>query len=73
MIRQMLDDAMYKYLAVLLAQPFDVAKTVLQVRSQGLLEDATSKKKAEKGAAGFMDSRHADVSIGRYEADVVTS
>lgn len=73
MIRQMLDDAMYKYLAVLLAQPFDVAKTVLQVRSQGLLEDATSKKTMGKGAAGFMDSRYADVSTGSGEGDIVTS
>lgn len=64
MIRQMLDDAMYKYLAVLLAQPFDVAKTVLQVRSQGLLLDTTrAAKTGSKEAEGFMDSRF-DVSTG---------
>lgn len=57
MIRQMLDDAMYKYLAVLLAQPFDVAKTVLQVRSQGLLLDGTATTKEGKGVEGFVDSR----------------
>jgi fusion and transport protein UGO1 len=34
MIKELLDQAMYKYMSVLLAQPFEVAKTVLQVRSQ---------------------------------------
>ena len=33
-IRKQVDDWFYKYTSVLLAQPFDVAKTVLQVRSQ---------------------------------------
>ena len=66
MIRQMLDDAMYKYLAVLLAQPFDVAKTVLQVRSQGVLLDGTAATKGSKGAEGFVDSRF-DVSTASLE------
>lgn len=73
MIRQMLDDAMYKYLAVLLAQPFDVAKTVLQVRSQGLLDDSCGKKAAGKGAERFMDSRYADVSAVSWKRGVITS
>jgi mitochondrial fusion and transport protein UGO1 len=33
-IRSLLDDALHKYMSVLLAQPFDVAKTILQVKSQ---------------------------------------
>ena len=53
----MLDDAMYKYLAVLLAQPFDVAKTVLQVRNQGVLLDGNAGTKGSKGAEGFVDNR----------------
>lgn len=69
MIRQMLDDAMYKYLAVLLAQPFDVAKTVLQVRSQGVLLDGTTATKAgTKGAEGFVDSRF-DVSTASLKLE----
>lgn len=68
MIRQMLDDAMYKYLAVLLAQPFDVAKTVLQVRSQGLLLDGTAATKGSKGVEGFVDSRF-DVSTASLERE----
>ena len=34
MVKELLDRAMYKYMSVLLAQPFEVAKTILQVRSQ---------------------------------------
>lgn len=33
-IRKTLDEALYRYVSVLLSQPFDVAKTVLQVRRQ---------------------------------------
>jgi fusion and transport protein UGO1 len=33
-IKKTVDDALYRYIGVLLSQPFDVAKTVLQVRSQ---------------------------------------
>jgi len=35
-IQGIINDAFYKYLSVLLSQPFDVAKTVLQVRSQNI-------------------------------------
>ena len=66
MIRQMLDEAMYKYLAVLLAQPFDVAKTILQVKSQGAIASETQEnaKKTKKGMSDFMESRYADVCAG---------
>ena len=73
MIRQMLDDAMYKYLAVLLAQPFDVAKTVLQVRSPGLLEDAFKMRTLAKGAEGLTDSRYTDVSVALNKHGIITS
>ncbi len=33
-IRRTLDEALYRYVSVLLSQPFDVAKTVLQVKRQ---------------------------------------
>jgi len=33
-VKDLLDQALYKYTSVLLAQPFEVAKTILQVRSQ---------------------------------------
>lgn len=50
-IRKQVDDWFYKYMSILLAQPFDVAKTILQVKSQALEtgtvpepEDATSQQ-----------------------------
>jgi fusion and transport protein UGO1 len=39
-IKRQIDDWFYKYMSILLAQPFDVAKTVLQVRSQALEDEA---------------------------------
>ena len=39
-VQNMLNDCLYKYFSILLSQPFDVAKTVLQVRSQGPNESA---------------------------------
>jgi fusion and transport protein UGO1 len=35
-VKRQIDDWFYKYMSVLLSQPFDVAKTVLQVRTQAL-------------------------------------
>lgn len=64
MIRQTLDEAMYKYLAVLLAQPFDVAKTILQVRTQTPGDGAiptSAPQDGEKGVSEFMGSRYTDV------------
>lgn len=40
-IRKTLDEALYRYVSVLLSQPFDVAKTVLQVRRQDGQEEMT--------------------------------
>ncbi|KAF8853470.1 mitochondrial carrier [Acephala macrosclerotiorum] len=37
-VRKQVDDWFYKYMSILLAQPFDVAKTILQIRSQVLEE-----------------------------------
>lgn len=71
MIRSMLDEAMYKYLAVLLAQPFDVAKTILQVRTQALTngtEPVSAAKNGKKERSDFMDSRYADVCSSWCEA-----
>ncbi|PBP23411.1 hypothetical protein BUE80_DR005959 [Diplocarpon rosae] len=33
-VKHQIDDWMYRYMSILLGQPFDVAKTVLQIRSQ---------------------------------------
>ena len=44
-VQEALNDWFYKYTSVLLGQPFDVAKTILQVRSQDV-EDEQSKTQA---------------------------
>lgn len=44
-VKELLDELLWKYTSVLMAQPFEVAKTVLQVRTQDdleLLETGTS-------------------------------
>jgi fusion and transport protein UGO1 len=41
-IRKTLDEALYRYISVLLSQPFDVAKTVLQVRRQDRSDGETT-------------------------------
>ncbi|KUJ17564.1 mitochondrial carrier [Mollisia scopiformis] len=38
-VRKQVDDWFYKYMSILLAQPFDVAKTILQIRCQALDDD----------------------------------
>ena len=38
-IRRQVDDWFYKYTSILLSQPFDVAKLMLQVRSHELGDD----------------------------------
>ncbi|CAL3970262.1 unnamed protein product [Diplocarpon coronariae] len=40
-IKHQIDDWVYKYMSILLGQPFDVAKTVLQIRSQ-VTDDGTA-------------------------------
>ncbi|TVY42245.1 Mitochondrial fusion and transport protein [Lachnellula occidentalis] len=44
-VKRTLDDWVYKYFSILLAQPFDVAKTVLQVRSEEAAERPTPEAK----------------------------
>jgi mitochondrial fusion and transport protein UGO1 len=66
MIKELLDQALYKYTSVLLAQPFEVAKTVLQVRSQaggdGSIPVAADADDMREGASGYRESSHGDVS-----------
>ncbi|OBT81848.1 hypothetical protein VE02_09705 [Pseudogymnoascus sp. 03VT05] len=61
MTKQMLDEAMYKYMSVLIAQPFDVAKTILQVRSQALVDrsvPAISPRNGRKESSDFAESKY---------------
>lgn len=40
-IKALVDQALWKYMSVLLAQPFDVAKTVLQVQLGRAVQDGS--------------------------------
>ena len=62
-IRKTLDDALYRYISILLSQPFDVAKTVLQVR----LQDGDEPEADSNG--GIRDSAHSR-STSRAHSDV---
>jgi len=59
--KKILDQALWKYTSVLLAQPFDVAKTILQVRlaaaAAAETEDSTRGSPRPKSSA-FSPSRH---------------
>ncbi|CAG8980078.1 hypothetical protein HYALB_00013480 [Hymenoscyphus albidus] len=70
--RRTLDDWMHKYFSILLSQPFDVAKTLLQVKSQGLLDVPKPKPVVEElktNPAGFRPSSDADVWNADYPSD----
>jgi fusion and transport protein UGO1 len=64
-IRKQVDDWFYKYSSILLAQPFDVAKTVLQVRSQDLEDTFGSVAVGNTGSrqSSHRDSAYSDVRI----------
>ena len=65
MIKELLDQALYKYMSVLLAQPFEVAKTVLQVRSQAGGDGSMpilDPDDMREGASGYRESSYGDVS-----------
>jgi fusion and transport protein UGO1 len=65
MIKELLDQALYKYTSVLLAQPFEVAKTVLQVISQaggdGSVPITITDDMREEGSS-YRESGYGDVS-----------
>ena len=64
-IRKQVDDWFYKYSSILLSQPFDVAKTVLQVRSQDLEDAFGSVAVGNTGSrqSSYRDSAYSDVRI----------
>lgn len=61
-IKRTLDDWVYKYFSILLGQPFDVAKTVLQVRIQGAADGAIpATEETRPRPSGYMESRYGEV------------
>lgn len=64
-IKDLLDQALYKYMSVLLSQPFEAAKTILQVRSQvggdGSIPIGDTDDMRE-GSSNYRESMYGDVS-----------
>jgi fusion and transport protein UGO1 len=63
-LQGMINDGFYKYLSILLSQPFDVAKTILQVRSQDLTDGSISIPMADdtrSRTSSYRDSMYSDV------------
>jgi hypothetical protein len=56
-IRKTLDEALYRYVSILLSQPFDVAKTVLQVKRQDGDVDTIATEVVRDGAYSRHTSR----------------
>jgi fusion and transport protein UGO1 len=62
LVRKQVDDWFYRYISVLLSQPFDVAKTVLQVRIQDA-DDILGAKVVDglRRQESYRSERYADV------------
>jgi len=63
-LKDLLDQAMLKYTSVLLGQPFDTAKTLLQVRSQTSTDGSIPLKELTregKNPSGYRESDFSDV------------
>jgi hypothetical protein len=74
--RKVLDDWMYKYFSILLSQPFDVAKTILQVRSQGNIESdgpTATGRHAKSDRSGYGGSVYDDVCLVDHIATITNS
>jgi fusion and transport protein UGO1 len=59
--QKLINDCLYKYFSVLLSQPFDVAKTVLQVRSYGAADNILSPAisgNMRSGQSSYRDSNY---------------
>ena len=59
--KKILDQAIWKYTSVLLAQPFDVAKTILQVLLAARIEDIESRPNSRRHSRESSSRRHAEV------------
>ena len=61
--KKIVDQAMWKYTSVLLAQPFDIAKVILQVRLAAASEaEADAKAHSRKSLSRDADRRYSEVS-----------
>lgn len=65
-VKEVLDELLWKYTSVLMAQPFEVAKTIMQVRSQ----DDLGGLQAAAEAAEEARQRQANQRISMYDDEV---
>lgn len=61
-IKKQIDDWVYRYMSILLAQPFDVAKTILQVRSQ-VVDDGIGSAEVKSPRQITRESAYSDVGL----------
>lgn len=69
-VRDLIDELLWKYTSALLAQPFEVAKTILQVRSQddlGTLDGVTPFEDAKQRQLGRRTSIYDDVCAWNFK------
>lgn len=59
--RKQIDEWFYRYMSILLSQPFDVAKTVLQVKSQDVDGGKVQPIEAIRRHQSYGEGRYADV------------
>lgn len=69
-IKELLDELLWKYTSVLMAQPFEVAKTIMQVRAQ---DDLGGLEAAAAAAADEARHRQANQRIDMYDEVGTTS
>lgn len=66
-VKELLDELLWKYTSVVMAQPFEVAKTLMQVRVQddmGGLAAAAEVEQARQRQSSQKTSMYDDVSVG---------
>lgn len=62
MIKQLIDQALWKYTSILLAQPFEVAKTVVQVQiAQNSSRSAAAAEDMRRRPHSYRDEMYNDV------------
>lgn len=60
-VQNKINECLYKYFSILLSQPFDVAKTVLQVRIQGPIDGALKSVEIKSPSTGRSNRGFSDV------------
>lgn len=65
-VKKQIDDWVYRYMSILLGQPFDIAKTILQIRSQVIDDGTITEIKPLRNS--YRESAYSDVRADRKVA-----